>query len=132
MPKGVYDRGLSDTHILLVELHNKLRVTARFREIEFTLTRDQLEQFIYKDCAYCGRPPYQRMQLRRDVHGTGGVRIPVKWLTYTGLDRFDSSEGYTVENCIPCCGVCNKMKASLSYSEFINHIRRIWEKSCLG
>ncbi len=37
-----------------------------------------------------------------------------------GLDRKDSSIGYLVDNVVPCCKVCNKIKCSyLSYEEMI-------------
>jgi hypothetical protein len=28
-----------------------------------------------------------------------------------GLDRIDSKKGYTKDNCVPCCGFCNNLKA---------------------
>ena len=128
MPKGVFDRGLGDAHVLLVELHNKFRVMARHRGHEFILTREQLANIVFRVCHYCGCEPYQRMQLRRNIPGMG-TRIPVKWLTYNGVDRVDSSKGYTVDNCVPCCGVCNRMKNDQTYPDFIARIRKILDRA---
>jgi hypothetical protein len=36
----------------------------------------------------------------------------------SGLDRKDNSRGYTLDNCVPCCGDCNTIKADvLDYEE---------------
>ena len=37
------------------------------------------------------------------------------------LDRKDNTQGYSVENCVVCCGTCNKMKRDMGYDEFIAH-----------
>lgn len=42
----------------------------------------------------------------------------------SGLDRKDNTIGYTIENVVPCCTRCNKMKNSyLTYNEMVV----IWE-----
>ncbi len=46
-----------------------------------------------------------------------------------GIDRIDSSKGYTLDNCVPCCFTCNQMKSDYDFNEFINHINRISAKS---
>jgi len=38
---------------------------------------------------------------------------------YNGVDRLDSSIGYTVSNCVASCGDANLAKQSLTYDEFI-------------
>lgn len=40
----------------------------------------------------------------------------------TGIDRLDSSNGYILENVVPCCTVCNRMKLHHSHDDFINLI----------
>lgn len=42
-----------------------------------------------------------------------------------GIDRIDSNQGYTIENCRPCCKVCNIMKSNMSEDEFYSHIKKI-------
>jgi 5-methylcytosine-specific restriction endonuclease McrA len=42
-----------------------------------------------------------------------------------GLDRIDSSIGYTIENCVPCCKDCNIMKNAKGYDEFIQKCKQI-------
>lgn len=43
-----------------------------------------------------------------------------------GIDRIDSSEGYTLTNVIPCCTKCNRMKLNYTTRDFIDHISKIY------
>ena len=43
-----------------------------------------------------------------------------------GIDRKDNNKGYTNDNCVPCCGFCNKMKMDHSIDEFYSQIIRIY------
>ncbi len=45
----------------------------------------------------------------------------------SGIDRVDNSVGYEVDNCVPCCGVCNRMKRDLTKDQFIDHVHKISE-----
>lgn len=45
-----------------------------------------------------------------------------------GIDRTDNSTGYILENCIPCCDICNYMKNDLSKDKFIYKISKIYKK----
>lgn len=44
-----------------------------------------------------------------------------------GLDRVDSSRGYTPDNVVPCCKTCNSAKSSLSLEEFRAWVRRVYQ-----
>lgn len=41
------------------------------------------------------------------------------------LDRKDSTKGYSVDNCVVCCAICNWMKWRLGYDQFIRQIKKI-------
>jgi hypothetical protein len=43
-----------------------------------------------------------------------------------GIDRRDSSDGYTLDNCQPACGTCNMMKFTLEEENFLRHINKIY------
>jgi len=45
-----------------------------------------------------------------------------------GIDRFDNSKGYLIENCKSCCGHCNLMKKDILYSSMITHAEKITRK----
>lgn len=46
-------------------------------------------------------------------------------LLCNGIDRKDSGRGYYQENCLPCCKICNVMKSTMSYNDFIEHCIKI-------
>ena len=46
-------------------------------------------------------------------------------ITYSGIDRIDSKEGYNINNCVPCCKICNMMKNNLSIDMFLSKIKQI-------
>lgn len=73
---------------------------------------------LFQPCHYCGKPPEipLKQKLRnRSIHV--GYR--------SSVDRIDNSIGYTKDNCVACCGLCNRMKSDLTPEEFIAHTRAI-------
>jgi hypothetical protein len=46
---------------------------------------------------------------------------------FSGIDRVDSSIGYTEENTVPCCSPCNTLKGSGTRAEFEAKCVRIAE-----
>lgn len=88
---------------------------ARERNIEFSLTREQLKILFESNCHYCGIEPVQIL------HGAtyyGDFR-------FNGIDKKDPSGGYTIDNVVPCCWRCNRMKSNMEYDEFCTHIRKM-------
>jgi hypothetical protein len=84
--------------------HGKFRTyvdSARVRNINFVLTFDEFVVLLNSDCVYCGVP------------NSGGI------------DRRCSSDGYTLENAVGCCTVCNYMKLDYSDKEFLDQVERI-------
>lgn len=88
----------------------------------FEITKTEFMRLVAQPCAYCGRAPF-----------TVAARVTANGVfTYNGLDRVDSSSGYTLENVVTCCRPCNDMKGTLDYAEFIAQCERIanyWEKA---
>jgi ribosomal protein L24E len=76
-----------------------LRVAAKQRSIKVSLIfEDYLKLVESNQCHYCGG----------DLPPTG-----------SGIDRKVSSDGYTLENCVPCCKVCNLIRGhdNISFEE---------------
>ena len=69
-----------------------------------TITKEEYFSLTEKPCHYCGSV----------IESVG-----------SGLDRIDSSKGYRLDNVVPCCGTCNKMKNNLPIDEFKAHIAKI-------
>jgi hypothetical protein len=77
---------------------SNLSSSARKRGISIEITRDQYESLVWLNCEYCNTPSNEM----------GG-----------GLDRKDSSGPYSIDNCVPCCGSCNRTKGDrFTYEEF--------------
>jgi len=83
----------------------------------FDLILDDFKEITKQDCFYCGEKPSNICdRSSRRANGT---------FTYNGIDRKDNTKGYTKNNIVPCCKVCNSMKSKLSEKEFISHIKKI-------
>jgi hypothetical protein len=112
----------SPEEVARYHLFNNYRGRARKYGMEFSLTQEQFKNLIGKPCAYCKRPPYARVEFHGNRRSTAlhRDRPPGKSysVVYTGIDRVDSSKGYTVDNCVPCCKPCNYAKGNMSFEEF--------------
>jgi len=84
------------------------KANANARNLSWTLTDEQAWSLLRGDCKYCGASPGRFMKRK----GRGG-EIPIN-----GIDRVDSNLGYTIENTVPCCKICNLAKNVLSEHEF--------------
>jgi hypothetical protein len=86
------------------------------KERDFLLTIEQFKELTGKKCHYCGELPSYTM---------GRMMSKYAQYTYNGIDRIDSSKGYSLDNVLPCCGTCNTMKMGLSYDDFISKVKKI-------
>lgn len=95
--------------------YGKYKIAAEKRGYEFNLTPEQFKEITQKNCFYCGTPPSNKSHNQND---TGDY-------IYSGIDRKDNNIGYEVDNCLPCCKVCNRAKSSMSFDEFLEWIQTI-------
>lgn len=86
------------------------------RGLEFSLSLKEFEDLTSKPCFYCGTLPHQ-MTCRSNSNGQ---------YIYSTLDRLDCKKGYTLDNCVPACLLCNMMKWKLDFSEFKAQISKIF------
>lgn len=102
--------------------------TYKDADISFDLFHSMSQQ----NCDYCDAPP-GRSYNREKARGKRKVKdkqkhqelLQTATFTYNGLDRVDSSKGHTVDNVVPCCWRCNRMKMDMTHAEFHAHISRI-------
>lgn len=76
---------------------------AKRRGYAVTLTKEQHAAIVVQDCTYCGIPASPKH----------------------GVDRRENSEGYTPENSVPCCSVCNFAKRDMPADHFIAWAKRV-------
>jgi len=99
-------------------LKHQYKVGAKNRNLEFLLTHDEFKNIIYKNCYYCGTEPKHRNPARTKII-EGSFKV-------NGIDRINSNLGYTLNNCVSCCSICNEMKMSRSIDEFKYQIEKIY------
>jgi len=92
---------------------------AKSRDLVWELTNEQFAKLTKQNCWYCNQEPAQMNR----VYGKNKPKNA--YYLYNGVDRMDNAVGYTMDNCISCCGRCNHMKHVLHVEDFINHIRKI-------
>lgn len=97
------------------------RKGAKERGLEWSLTEDQFRALTKERCHYTGREPSQsaRSTTTNKRNKKGLEPLPGGVYLYNGVDRVNSSIGYTAENCVPCCSEVNQMKMAIPYDEFI-------------
>lgn len=94
-------------------LFTSFRTRARRRNLVSNLSKALFTELVDSDCYYCGNEPANKENDRGKVY------------IYQGIDRVDNSKGYEVDNVVPCCIVCNKMKKAMGQEEFLLHIHKI-------
>lgn len=99
----------------LNECYGAYQKSAKLRNYEFTLSIDNFLDIIVKPCIYCGD---SLGQVKRNRSNNGVFR-------YTGIDRYDNSGGYTIENSVPCCRICNRIKTDMEVDFMKNHIEKM-------
>lgn len=118
-------------------LYNKCKHTAKQRNLEFNLSRIEHCYLIVQNCHYCNSPPIKHNSYLKNK-GKDQVRpnryaketIDRNWIMANGIDRIDNNEGYFIQNCVPCCAICNYIKCDMGYNEFIAWIKKVYCNVC--
>lgn len=97
----------------------RIKSDAAAAKRDFTISLERFASKCHEPCHYCGRKNQNNLSVKSRGRVGGYV---VKNFRYNGLDRVDNSLGYTEENTVPCCAICNRAKNSMSYDEFVEWI----------
>ena len=87
--------------------YTSCKKSAGYRKLAFTLTEEDVKHIVTQPCFYCNTFKCET----------------------SGIDRVDSSIGYILENCVPCCFMCNRMKSNYSAEDFIEQCKKIADYS---
>lgn len=90
---------------------------ARKRKLSFNLTKEQVKNLTQMNCFYCDISPNQISSTTKDQPD----------YLYNGIDRKDNSIGYELNNCVPCCSICNSAKSNLQLEEFKQWVNRVYK-----
>ena len=82
--------------------------------VPFELTLEDFYRLTQMDCHYCGIPPSNKRVSRRYSKTGTDEALRRQTYVYNGLDRVNSSKGYTLDNVVPCCKICNTAKNNMT------------------
>lgn len=83
--------------------YSMYKQSAKQKDREFFLTKEDFKKMWNQPCAYCGG----------EIKGIG-------------IDRVLNSEPYVLSNVVSCCYPCNLMKRMWSVKDFLSHISKIF------
>jgi hypothetical protein len=96
-------------------LLNQYKTRAFKKNYSWELTDAEFRAITSQNCHYCGDAPSQRHRANGNIY------------VYNGIDRKDSSLGYTPENSVPCCKTCNFAKRTQTVEEFSVWVSKVYE-----
>jgi len=96
-------------------MYHSYKNNAKYKNIIFNLTKQEVLVFFQRECFYCGTPPNKTIT-KKNFYGS---------FTYNGIDRLDNDKGYTKQNCVSCCSFCNYTKNKTDCNDFIIWIRKV-------
>lgn len=99
-------------------LYGSYKHTSKIKNLPFNLTKEDFKILTSQNCHYCGAIP--KKIRKTGIIENGGY-------AHNGVDRKNNDIGYIVDNCLPCCSICNYLKRAKGYEEFINLIYKISE-----
>lgn len=95
-------------------LFRNCKKSALERNYIFQLSLEEFKNIINQNCHYCSESPQNRSFSTKNNDS----------YIANGIDRKDNHIGYILENCLPCCIICNRAKGSLPYQSFLNYLSR--------
>lgn len=96
------------------------RTNAAKRGLPFDLCDANLLGLFKSACFYCGSPP----------RTTRKNRTNTDLFVYNGIDRKENTLGYTHDNVVPCCAICNYAKREMGVVKFLAWVRAVYRHSC--
>ena len=89
---------------------------AKNKNLKFSLDKKYFFELTRKNCYYCGSSPSNLMK-ERTLYSN---------YIYNGIDRVDNNKGYSKNNVVPCCKICNQAKHALSKKEFLIWVKKLF------
>lgn len=105
-------------HASKMQAYFTFKHNAKSRNIPIEISLEEWEAITQQDCFYCGSKP-SNVSISR--HDSGSF-------TYNGIDRLDNTKGYSKDNIVPCCFICNHAKSDLPFDKFISWIKQLARK----
>ena len=98
------------------------KYSAKKKGLLWDLSEELCRNLFLSKCHYCGIMNSNTIRSRPSA----------ELFIYNGIDRIDSNKGYTKDNVVSCCCICNKAKTNMSKEEFLSWVSRVYKHSCTG
>ena len=121
-PNCIRTRFDATLNTLLYNVYIHYKNNAAQRNINFNLSEKDFKVLVKQNCYYCGQAPTK----------TKTASYKNEYEEINGIDRIDSSKEYSLDNCVPCCEMCNKMKNTYTQDMFFEKITQIYNHSIKG
>lgn len=97
---------------------SKYKRRSKENDVVFSLSDEEFYDICSMNCFYCNDRPSEKNHGYKRKNDTG---------TYfaNGIDRLDPRIGYTKDNSVACCKVCNFMKTDKTQNDFIRKVLQI-------
>lgn len=120
---GIYE----DREMALLKVqYSHLRRRNQLKGFSDVLGFDDFCLLSKSPCKYCGAEHSKEIEDRLN-ESKKGKRLSEHILRCNGIDRVDSSSGYTKINSVPCCKLCNFAKHTMTEDDFYSWIKRVYE-----
>jgi hypothetical protein len=94
------------------------KIKAEHRGFLFSLTLDEFTKLTESQCNYCGISYSNLRPVRR--------KYSAMTYLYNGIDRVNNEKGYSFDNCVPCCRICNQAKHTLNSETFVKWVEKMY------
>ena len=106
-------KNLTSQQAVINAIYRDYQFRAKKKNLKFELTKKQFSKMILTVCFYCNSPPKNLKRVKKHK------------LVYNGIDRVNSTKGYTLSNTRTCCSICNTMKMNYTEKVFKTHIQKL-------
>jgi hypothetical protein len=120
LKKNAEKRIRPENATIIERVFRNYKRAAKNRKYEFLISEEKFRELIFSNCYYCGSEP--RNNPSDELVNKSGLEFK-----RNGIDRLINSIGYTNENVVPCCGLCNTAKMTLDHDDFLNLIDNIYK-----
>jgi hypothetical protein len=110
-------------------LFDTYRRHAKSAKRDFLLDLKQFQQLTSSNCYYCNAAPSKIMVTNKN--SSNKISTWSNYI-YNGIDRIDNFLGYILDNCVPCCEICNWAKSNRGVDEFKQYISNICTNALAG
>lgn len=101
-------------------IYNGYESSAKRKELLFEISLEYFMILAQQNCEYCGHSPRAFLFTNKTqrLYGTDYTK-------YNGVDRVDNTIGYTKNNCVPCCKICNYAKRNMAHEDWNEWLKDI-------